>query len=217
MTGERRYLLTCAVLAVGFVIESVLVAGEATRVADQRVAAAFAGLWNPSLQLLMQGIAILGSLELTFLIALGLFVYLWRSGFARESWALLAFPAVLVVQLAYRRLVLQPPPAAFSHADAPSVTGLFNLTQRIPNSFPSGHMLRAVLVFGLLAFVVRRLAPPGLARQVAIPAAVVIIAAVAFDRLYLGVHWQSDVLGGLLLGGLALAAAIAWLDWGSAH
>src|SRR5438046_1655491 len=75
----------------------------------------------------------------------------------------------------------------------------------------------AVLVFGLLAFVVRRLAPPGLARQLAIPAAVVIIAAEAFDRLYLGVHWQSDVLGGLLLGGLALAAAIAWLDWGSAH
>lgn len=217
MTGERRSLLTCAVLAVGFVIESVLVAGGATRVADQRVAAAFAGIWNPSLQLLMQGIAFLGSLELTFLIALCLFIYLWRSGFARESWALLAFPAVLLVQLAYRRLVLQPPPSAFSHADAPSLTGLFNLTQRVPNSFPSGHMLRAVLVFGLLAFVVRRLAPPGLARQVAIPAAVVIIAAVAFDRLYLGVHWQSDVLGGLLLGGLALAAAIAWLDWGSAH
>lgn len=217
MTGERRSLLTCAVLALGFVIESVLVAGGATRVADQRVAAAFAGIWNPSLQLPMQGIAILGSLELTFLIALCLFIYLWRSGFARESWALLAFPAVLLVQLAYRRLVLQPPPSAFSHADAPSLTGLFNLAQRVPNSFPSGHMLRAVLVFGLLAFVVRRLAPPGLARQVAIPAAVVIIAAVAFDRLYLGVHWQSDVLGGLLLGGLALAAAIAWLDWGSAH
>lgn len=217
MTGERRSLLTCAVLALGFVIESALVAGGATRAADQRVAAAFAGLWNPSLQLVMQGIAVLGSLELTLLIALGLLVYLWRSGFARESWVLLAFPAVLLVELAYRRLVFQPPPLPFSHPDAPSVTGLFNLTERVPNSFPSGHMLRAVLVWGLLAFVVRRLAPPGLARQVALPAAGVIIAAVAFNRLYLGVHWQSDVLGGLLLGGLALAAAIAWLDWGSAH
>ena len=78
-------------------------------------------------------------------------------------------------------------------------------------------MLRAVLVYGLLAFVVHRLAPPGPVRRLAIPAAVVVIAAEAFDRMYLGVHWQSDVLGGLLLGGLALAAAIAWLDWGSAH
>ena len=217
MTGERRSLLTCAVLAIGFVIESVLVADGATRVADQRVAAAFAHLWNPALQVVMQGVAILGSIELTLLVAIGLFVYLWRSGFAREAWALLAFPAVLLVQVAYRRVVLQPAPEAFSHPDAPSVTGLFNLTQRIPNSFPSGHMLRAVLVFGLLAFVVHRLAPPGPVRRLAIPAAVVVIAAEAFDRMYLGVHWQSDVLGGLLLGGLALAAAIAWLDWGSAH
>src|SRR5207248_6409063 len=107
VTGERRSLLTCAVLALGFVIESALVAGGATRVADQRVAAAFAGLWTPSLQVVMQGVAFLGSLELTFLIALGLFVYLWRSGFGREVWALLAFPAVLLVQLVYRRLVLQ--------------------------------------------------------------------------------------------------------------
>jgi membrane-associated phospholipid phosphatase len=165
----------------------------------------------------MQAIAVLGSIELTSVLAIGLFVYLWRTGFAREAWALLAFPAVLLVQVAYRRLVLQPAPQAFAHPDAPSITGLFALTQRIPNSFPSGHMLRAVLVYGLLAFVVHRLAPPGPVRQLAIPAAVLLMAAVAFDRLYLGVHWQSDVLGGILLGGLALAAAIAWLDWGSAH
>jgi undecaprenyl-diphosphatase len=38
------------------------------------------------------------------------------------------------------------------------------------------------------------------------------IATMAFDRLYLGVHWESDVVGGLLVGGLALAAAVAWLD-----
>jgi undecaprenyl-diphosphatase len=38
------------------------------------------------------------------------------------------------------------------------------------------------------------------------------IAAMSFDRLYLAVHWESDVVGGLLMGGLALAAAVAWLD-----
>jgi membrane-associated phospholipid phosphatase len=39
-----------------------------------------------------------------------------------------------------------------------------------------------------------------------------IVIAVAFDRLYLDVHWESDVIGGLLLGGIALVAATVWLD-----
>ena len=48
--------------------------------------------------------------------------------------------------------------------------------------------------------------------RAAIAAAVLLIAAESFDRLYLNVHWESDVIGGLLLGGVALAGAIIWLD-----
>jgi undecaprenyl-diphosphatase len=42
--------------------------------------------------------------------------------------------------------------------------------------------------------------------------AIAIIVIVAFDRLYLDVHWESDVIGGLLLGAIALVAATVWLD-----
>ncbi len=51
-----------------------------------------------------------------------------------------------------------------------------------------------------------------LARTLAVPIATVIIVLVAFDRLYLDVHWESDVLGGLLLGGIGLLAGTIWLD-----
>jgi undecaprenyl-diphosphatase len=49
-------------------------------------------------------------------------------------------------------------------------------------------------------------------RRLAIPFAVLLVLLMAFDRLYLGVHWESDVIGGILLGATCLAAAIIWLD-----
>jgi membrane-associated phospholipid phosphatase len=67
-------------------------------------------------------------------------------------------------------------------------------------------------VYGLLAFVISRLAPWPLVRRIAIPVATLLIALLAFDRVYLDVHWESDVVGGLLLGAIGLLAAIVWLD-----
>src|SRR5712692_10088660 len=82
----------------------------------------------------------------------------------------------------------------------------------LANSFPSGHMVRAVIAYGLIAFVVQRLAPWPLARSLAIPVATAIIVLIAFDRLYLDVHWESDVVGGVLLGAIGLVAGTVWLD-----
>jgi undecaprenyl-diphosphatase len=72
--------------------------------------------------------------------------------------------------------------------------------------------VRTVVVYGLLAFVIRRLSRSQTARSLAIPMATAIIILMVVDRLYLDVHWESDVIGGLLLGGIALVAATVWLD-----
>ena len=73
-------------------------------------------------------------------------------------------------------------------------------------------MLRAVIAYGLLAFVIRRLSPSPRIRALVVAGAVAIIVLVSFDRLYLDVHWESDVIGGLLLGAIALLAGTVWLD-----
>jgi membrane-associated phospholipid phosphatase len=73
-------------------------------------------------------------------------------------------------------------------------------------------MVRSVIAYGLIAFVVQRLAPWPLARSLAIPVATAIIVLIAFDRLYLDVHWESDVVGGVLLGAIGLVAGTVWLD-----
>lgn len=210
MTHARRAMWACAALAAAFVVEGAMAALGLTKVADQHVAAGFTQIWNPNLQVPFKVIAVLGGPEVTYALAIGLFIYLRRIGFRAESWALLALPVASLVELLYKHTVVQLPPVAYSHGDGP---GLAMLLHQVGGySFPSGHMVRTVLMYGLLAFIVNRLAPWPWVRRSAIPVAVVIIACMALDRLYLNVHWQSDVVGGLLLGGLALAAAITWLE-----
>ncbi|MGW6708312.1 phosphatase PAP2 family protein [Streptomyces sp. NPDC054956] len=78
-------------------------------------------------------------------------------------------------------------------------------------AYPSGHAMTATVVCGLLLWVLPRGGSNRLARAaraLAVPLAVISVLGVGFTRLYLGVHWFSDVLAGWLLGAaLVLAAA----------
>ena len=69
-------------------------------------------------------------------------------------------------------------------------------------SFPSGHATLAAAFYGFLIYLVWRMMPPGLARTATVSALALLIALISFSRLYLGVHYLSDVVGGILLGGL---------------
>lgn len=73
-------------------------------------------------------------------------------------------------------------------------------------SYPSGHSLTTISVLGVLAVILGY----GRSRTVRIwlwVTAAVGTVAVALTRLYLGVHWLSDVTGGVLLGGLIIVVA----------
>ncbi|WP_258053020.1 phosphatase PAP2 family protein [Streptomyces sp. Ru73] len=74
-------------------------------------------------------------------------------------------------------------------------------------SFPSGHAMTAMVGAGLALWVLReRAAPAAWQWAVGVPAAVSVVG-VGCTRLYLGVHWLSDVLAGWLLGAALVAAA----------
>ncbi|MFE1316310.1 phosphatase PAP2 family protein [Kitasatospora phosalacinea] len=75
-------------------------------------------------------------------------------------------------------------------------------------AFPSGHAFTSALSAGLLAWAVARARPR--AARTATAAALLFAAAIGSTRVFLGVHWPLDVLGGWLLAGcwLALGACL---------
>lgn len=68
------------------------------------------------------------------------------------------------------------------------------------SSFPSGHSMNAVIVYGTVAYLVARLQESHRVRVLTLCFAALIIALVCASRLYLGVHYPSDVLAGLTIG-----------------
>jgi len=68
-------------------------------------------------------------------------------------------------------------------------------------SFPSGHSMSAMGIWGVVAAVIVFLYPQ--TKRYVIAAIVLLIAAIGFSRIYLGAHWPFDVVGGFL-GGIPL-------------
>lgn len=81
--------------------------------------------------------------------------------------------------------------------------------------FPSGHAFGAMLLFGALALVARIELPRGKWRNLAVAGFLALILIVGFGRIYVGVHWPSDVLGGYLMGGAVLLTLVTLLKIGS--
>ena len=76
------------------------------------------------------------------------------------------------------------------------------------SSFPSGHAFFAVMFLGILAYLFFSHVKKNGWRMVALVIVILIILLIAFSRIYLGLHWASDALGGWVYGGLFLCLLI---------
>jgi len=83
-------------------------------------------------------------------------------------------------------------------------TPFFGYPQPSSYSFPSGHALGSLVFFGTLAALVAARIRSTAARALVWIVAILLVAAIGFSRIYLGVHYPTDVIGGY-------AAALVWV------
>jgi membrane-associated phospholipid phosphatase len=79
-------------------------------------------------------------------------------------------------------------------------------------SFPSGHVLRATIVYGLVLYLSERWELFGRDSSRLSPVLVLVVFFVGYAVVYLGWHWFSDAVGGFLLGLTLLFGLIAYLE-----
>lgn len=139
------------------------------------------------------GVGVLGLLSM---VSVG---YLWLRGFRRAAaFVFAAIAGGLVLSLALKTGFDRPRPDLVSHG-----------SMVYTSSFPSGHSMLSAMVYLTCGAM---LATEHTQRRVQIyliACAILMTSLVGFSRVYLGVHWPSDVLGGWAIG--AAWASASWL------
>lgn len=81
-------------------------------------------------------------------------------------------------------------------------------------AFPSGHAMTATVVCGLLLWLLHHYGAGRAVWRTAMVVAVISVVGVGLTRVWLGVHWPSDVVGGWVLGAFVVAVAVgAYERW----
>lgn len=161
--------------------------GPITAGLDRLVLHALQSLRSPWGDHLMAAFSAPGDLSSILIFAGGMSASLWLLGHRRSAYYLLAATlfGLLAPWLLKVSLRIPRPPTAGETLG--------------PWSFPSAHVLRAITLYGFFSIMLART----LLREwrwLPYSLAALLIGAVALSRLYLGVHWLTDVLGSIMLG-----------------
>lgn len=187
-----------AVAAIVFGLLAGLVHEGATQGFDERAVQWFASHRSSWLDEVMVDITTLGDGVVLIMIVLIASIFLWIT---HHRWSVY----ILIVGLIGGKLLNTLMKAAFDRSRPSVVEWLHDVSSP---SFPSGHAMGAFVTYGTVAYLVGRLSHTRRLRNVTWIIAGTTILAIGMSRVYLGVHYPSDVIAGFLAG-LAWVVVVA--------
>ncbi len=167
-----------------------------------------AGIRSPGLTNRVMELSALGSLPVLVLIGIATILFLFTQGEQRTT-ARVFFIMVSAEIVAYvaKHLVARTRPEEFF---AEGVKGSIGSDLNV--SFPSGHSMMSAAMYLGIAFLLHNAAGRHHSRRVLVGGAIALIFLIGLSRIYLGVHYPSDVLAGWLGGAGWTLAWFAFFD-----
>ena len=155
---------------------------------------------NPLVRRFMLGISEIGFPKLSIPLSISFAAIFWVLRFRLEAFFILLTSSSHLLNALVKRLIKRPRP-----------TNELVTVARVINepSFPSGHVMHYINLFGLLSYLLATNWRSGRLRNILIAICIALIAFVGPSRVYLGAHWPSDVMAGYLYGGLWFGGIMA--------
>lgn len=152
---------------------------------------------SPVLTKVMIALSFIGGDGLAIAAILSVGLFLWFRWFRAALWLVTTIAGAIVLSVTLKYAFHRPRPMAFYGA--------------LPHtySFPSGHSLFSFCFYGVLAGLLVDRTRSSRRRIFIWFCAACLVASIGFSRIYLGVHYPSDVLAGYLTGALWVSTMVA--------
>ncbi|MGF1925889.1 MAG: phosphatase PAP2 family protein [Bacteroidia bacterium] len=188
--------LNMAVAALCFIILALFVSANPIPAFDLDISLFVKKFHSEALDEVMLAISLFGELpySLIMVVLVALIFYMYK--YKREALFILSIMLSGLVILAVKSIIDRPRPTEF-------YVRLVEINRF--RSFPSGHVLSYIVFFGFMIVLMQHLKTiPLLLRRIISYSSAFFMLMIPFSRVYLGAHWFTDTLGGVILGLICL-------------
>ena len=208
--GAVKWLIAGFLILLVALALTIVAAGEGVVPGDTAIARAVQRPASGEIDAVARFVSLVGD-DFPAMVALGLVGFVVLASVGRRDLAVFlgAASVLRAVGPGLKMLIASPRPTSEAVAIIVQVDGL---------GFPSGHAMGAALFYGAIAMIAPQVVANRLVARGIQVVAIVMMGVIALSRVRLGVHWPSDVVGGLLFGvAIVCLLQAAFLGWRQAQ